>query len=220
MRYWWALMVALIVLVTGCSRQIAGAAQVDPHAPATAVSKDGYGIVAGDPNAPVHIELYTEPQCERCAELQADFGDQLASYLNLGQLSVTYRPLTFLDNGPGGYSDRVSNALFLAAGPDTPAKAFQAFIQELWGHQDPKGKGPNNQQIAEMARSSGVGTAAVDAIRAGKPALDLKEMADTNFEYLYEIDPINTGTPTVYDLKKDEPVDIYDNNWLSRLMSS
>jgi len=45
-------------------------------------------------------------------------------------------------------------------------------------------------------------------------------MADTNFEYLYELDPINAGTPTVYDLKRDKTLDIYDNNWLSKLMSS
>ncbi len=99
----------------------------------TALSKDGYGIVAGDPNARVHIELYTEPQCSHCADLQKDFGDDMARYINLGQLAITYRPLTFLDKKPGGYSDRVSNAMFLAPGPNTSGKAFQRFVQDLWG---------------------------------------------------------------------------------------
>lgn len=220
MRYWSVLMVALVVLVAGCGREIAGVAQVDPRGPATAVSKDGFGIVAGDPNARVHIELYTEPQCNHCADLQKDFGDELARYMNLGQLAITYRPLTFLDDKPGGYSDRVSNALFLAAGPDTSAKAFQAFAQDLWGHQDPGGKGPSDTEIADMARESGVPPTAVEAMRAGKPALDLQEMAATNFEYLYEVDPINTGTPTVFDLNTNKTVDIYDNNWLSKLMET
>jgi hypothetical protein len=220
MRFWCALVVALVMLVAGCSREIAGVAQVDPRGPSTALSKDGFGIVAGDPNARVQIELYTEPQCNHCADLQKDFGDQLSRYMNLGQLAVTYRPLTFLDLQPGGYSDRVSNAMFLAAGPDTSAKAFQAFVQDLWGHQDPGGKGPTDTQIADMARESGIPLLAVETIRAGKPALDLKEMADTNFEFLYEINPINTGTPTVFDLTKNQPVDIYDNNWLSKLMST
>ncbi|KAA0110666.1 thioredoxin domain-containing protein [Mycolicibacterium sp. P1-5] len=220
MRIWAVLVVTLVVLVTGCSRDIAGVAQVDPHGPAATLSKDGYGIVAGDPNARVHIELYTEPQCSHCADLQKDFGDELASYIKLGQLAVTYRPLTFLDDQPGGYSDRVSNALFLAAGPNTSAKAFQAFVQDLWGHQDSHGKGPSDTQIADMARESGVPAVAVDAMRAAKPALDVQQMADTNFEYLYEIDPINTGTPTVFDLDTNERLDIYDNNWLSKLMST
>ncbi len=220
MRFWSVLVVALVVLTTGCSREIAGAAQVDPRGPGTALSKDGFGIVAGDPDARVHIELYTEPQCSHCADLQKDFGDELARYINLGQLAVTYRPLTFLDDKPGGYSDRVSNAMFLAPGPNTSGKAFQAFVQDLWGHQDSHGKGPSDAQIADMARESGLPTAAVDAMRAGKPALDIQEMADTNFEYLYEIDAINTGTPTVFDLNTNEKLDIYDNNWLSKLMST
>jgi hypothetical protein len=220
MRIWSVLTVALVVLVTGCSREIAGVAQVDPRGPGTALSSDGFGIVAGDPNARVHIELYTEPQCNHCADLQKDFGDEFASYLSLGQLVITYRPMTFLDDQPGGYSGRVSNALFLAVGPDTSAKAFQAFVQDLMRHQDLHGKGPSDTEIADMARESGIPGASVDAMRAGKPALDLQEMADTNFEYLYEIDPLNTGTPTVFDLTTNEKVDIYDNNWLSKLMST
>ncbi|MCX2933395.1 thioredoxin domain-containing protein [Mycobacterium sp. CVI_P3] len=220
MRYWSVLMFSLVVLVAGCSKEITGVAQVDPRGPATAVSKDGVGVVAGDPDAPVHIEIYTEPQCTHCADLQQDFGDELSRYMNLGQLVVTYRPLTFLDDKPGGYSDRVSNALFLAAGPDTSAKAFQAFVQDLWGHQDPRGQGPSDSEIADIARESGVSSTAVEAIRAGESGVDLQEMQDTNFEYLYEIDPINTGTPTVFDLTNDDKVDIYDNNWLSKLMST
>jgi protein-disulfide isomerase len=219
MRYLSVLMVTLL-LVSGCSRAIAGVAQVDPRGPATQLSKDGFGILAGDPNAPIQIELYTEPQCTHCADLQKDYGKQLAKYMNLGQLAVTYRPMTFLDEKPGGYSDHVANALFLAAGPKTQATAFQAFVEELWGHQDPGGKGPSNDDMAKMARESGIDAQAVDAVKSGKNALDLQQMADTNFEYLYEIDPVNTGTPTVYDLKRDKTLDIYDNNWLSKLMSS
>ncbi len=219
MRYLTLLVVALVVLVSGCAREISGVAQRDPHGPATAITDDGFGIIVGDPKAPVQLELYTEPQCTHCADLQRDFGKELAGYLDLGQLAVTYRPLTFLDQKPGGHSDHVANALFLAAGPKTSARAFQTFVEDLWGHQDPGGKGPSNDDMAKMARESGVDGAAVDAIKAGKSGVDLKDMADTNFEYLYEIDPINTGTPTVYNLEKDKKIDIYDDNWLSKLMS-
>lgn len=221
MRFWSAVVVAMVMLVAGCSREIAGVAQVDPRGPGTAISKDGFGIDVGDPHARVHIEIYTEPQCNHCADLQKDFGAELSRYMNLGQLLVTYRPLTFLDDKPGGYSDRVSNALFLAAGKGTSAKAFQAFVQDLWGHQDPRGStGPSDTQIADMARESGVAATAVESMRGGKPALDLQDMANTNFEYLYEIDPVNTGTPTVFDMNTNEKADIYDDNWLSKLMST
>ena len=220
MRYLPVFLVALVVLIGGCAREIGGVAQRDPRGPATAVTDDGFGIIVGDRRAPVQLELYTEPQCTHCADLQRDFGQQLASYLDLGQLVVTYRPLTFLDDRPGGYSDHVANAMFLAAGPKTSARAFQTFVEALWGHQEPGTKGPSNDDMAKWARESGVDGAAVEAIKAGKIGVDLKGMADNNFEYLYEVDPINTGTPTVYDLKTGEKLDIYDDNWLSKLMST
>ena len=57
-------------------------------------------------------------------------------------------------------------------------------------------------------------------IEASKPAVDLKDLEDTNFEFLYEIDDISTGTPTVYDLRRGNKLDIYDDNWLSKAMGS
>jgi protein-disulfide isomerase len=222
MRNPWAVLVLLVGLLVavGCGRQVAGTAQPDPHAPGTTVTEDGYGIIAVDPQAPVQIEIYTEPQCSHCADLQRDFGRQIASYINLGQLAVTYRPMTFLDRVAGGYSARVSNAMFLAAGPDTTGPAFQAFVEDLWSHQDPSGDGPSSAEIADMARDSGVGAAAVDKIAADDTALDVKAMDDANFGYLFEIDPVDTGTPTVYDLTTGEKLDIYDDNWLARVMAS
>ena len=51
-------------------------------------------------------------------------------------------------------------------------------------------------------------------------AFDTTGMSDMNYEFLYEIDPIDTGTPTVFDLVNGEKIDVYDNDWLSTLMSS
>ena len=45
-------------------------------------------------------------------------------------------------------------------------------------------------------------------------------MDDANFEYLFEIDVLDTGTPTVYDPANDEKLDIYDNDWLNKLIQS
>jgi hypothetical protein len=71
-----------------------------------------------------------------------------------------------------------------------------------------------------MAKSVGIPAAAVDAVKSGASAVDTKAMDDVNFEFLFEIDQVSTGTPTVYDLKKDEKIDIYDNDWLAKLMAS
>ena len=73
----WRCCVGLLLAAVGCTKQVAGTALPDPTKPPLALSDDGYGIVAGFDDAPAQIEIYTEPQCSHCADLQADFGDQL-----------------------------------------------------------------------------------------------------------------------------------------------
>ncbi|MHA3023682.1 DsbA family protein [Mycobacterium sp. BMJ-28] len=187
----------------------------------TEVSKDGFGVVAGFPDAPTRIEIFTEPQCTHCADLQHDFGDSLRYYIAVGALQVTYRPMTFLDTGGNHHSERVANALFLAgAGKQTPATALQSFVEELWANQDPGGKGPTDDEMADMARTAGVPDARAQLIASGDGVVDVAAMEDMNFGFLYDIDPTGTGTPTVYDLNKDRKVDIFDNDWLKKLIDS
>ena len=48
---------AVLMCAVGCTNQITGTATQDPTQPPLALSDDGYGIVAGYPDAPVQIEL-------------------------------------------------------------------------------------------------------------------------------------------------------------------
>ncbi|MGV0852385.1 DsbA family protein [Mycolicibacterium phlei] len=212
-------LVALVALV-GCSRQVEGTALRDPVQAPLTVSDDGYGVVAGFDSAPVRIEIFTEPQCSHCADLQADFGDQLGYYIGVGALKVTYRPLIFLDDRRNGHSARVANALFLAAETGATGTQFQRFVQELWANQDPGGPGPSDDEMADMARAAGMSEEVANRIGTGGSAVNIVEMDEANFEYLYEIDNLSTGTPTVYDPVTDERLDIYDDDWLTKLMQS
>jgi hypothetical protein len=217
---------ALLLVAVGCTKQVPGSAESDPSKPPLSVSKDGYGIVAGFGNAPLKIEIYTEPQCNHCADLQADFGDQLAYYIAVGQLEVTYRPMTFLDDGAGGYSSQVSNALFLATekagSPEVTATGteFQRFVKEVWAHQRPGGSPPTEDELHDMAKKAGMPDAVAQNIKSGRSAVNVKDMDDANFEFLYEIDSLEMGTPTVFDLANGEKLDIYDNDWLNKLVQS
>jgi protein-disulfide isomerase len=213
------LTIGLLFAGVGCTKQVAGTATPDPNKPPVAVTKDGFGIAAGFDNAPVKIEIYTEPQCNHCADLQHDFGDQLAYYIAVGGLQATYRPMTFLDNKDGGYSAQVSNALFLAT-DGTTGTEFQRFVEQLWANQRPGGKPPTKDELHEYATKAGMPEDVANKISGGGSAVNVKDMDNTNFEYLYEIDNANTGTPTVYDLDKGEKIDIYDNDWLNKLMES
>jgi protein-disulfide isomerase len=218
--------VALLMTAVGCTKQVAGTAESDPNKPPLSVSEDGYGIVAGFANSPAKIEIYTEPQCNHCADLQADFGDQLAYSIAVGQLEVTYRPMTFLDDKSGGYSAQVSNALFLATekagSPEVKATGteFQRFVEKVWAHQRPGGDPPTEDELQDMAKKAGMPQPVAQNINSGGSAVNVKEMDDANFEFLYEIDSIDMGTPTVYDLANGEKLDVYDNDWLNKLMQS
>ncbi|KKW63930.1 DsbA family protein [Mycolicibacterium elephantis] len=214
------LAIGVMLVAAGCTRDVAGTAQPDPDKPPVEVSEDGFGVVAGFENAPARIEIFTEPQCTHCADLQADFGDELAYYIGVGQLKVTYRPLTFLDSEVDGQSARVSNALFLAADADATGAEFQRFVQELWTKQDPGGPGPSDDEMAEMARDAGLPESVVKRVATGGSAVNIADMEVSNFGYLYEIDPLSTGTPTVFDLVNDERLDIYDDDWLLKLIQS
>lgn len=218
-------LVALAATSAGCTKAVIGTAQPDPHTAAVAITEDGYGIRAGFDDAPIEIEIFTEPQCNHCAELQADFGDQIAYFISIGQLAVTYRPVTFLDNEEQGHSARVANALFVAASPspdgDNPTgPAFQRFVEELWAAQEPGGAGPTDGEMAAMARAAGVPDYQAGEIASGDLSFDTAEMSDTNVSFLLDIDPLAGGTPTVFSLTGDEKVDIYDEDWLSNLMAS
>jgi protein-disulfide isomerase len=217
-----ALLTGLTLLTAvGCTRQIEGSALSDPVKPLTQVSEDGFGIHAGFDDAPVQIEIFAEPQCTHCADLQRDVGESIQRHIATGRLAVTYRPMTFLELPNSHYSERVSNALFVAAQDGrTPAVAFQRFVEELWADQDPSGKGPTDDEMAEKARTAGVPEELAQRIADGEGAVDAAEMDEMNYEYLYLIDPLNTGTPTVYDLMNDRKVDIYDKDWLDKLVAS
>jgi hypothetical protein len=182
---------------------------------------DGNGVIVASGwsgAAPVQLEIFCDPQCPYCAQLESTYGDRFAGDLASGRLAVTYRWLTFLDaKHHNDVSARISNALFLAADPTTSATAYQALVQDLYRHQSPDG--PNNSDIAAMARESGVAAVVADRIAAGDYAVDAAALNEANLARLDEVDPANPGTPTVYDLKTNRVVDIQDPGWLDALSS-
>jgi hypothetical protein len=179
---------------------------------------DGNGLAVGSGAAPVQLEVFCEPQCPYCAELESTFGDRIAGDLASGRLAVTYRWLTFLDaKHHNDASARISNALFLAADPSTPATAYQAFVQDLYRHQS--SDGPSNGDIAAMARESGITEAVTDRIAAGDYAVDTAALNDANRARLGQVNPENPSTPTVYDLKANKVVETQDPAWLDDVSS-
>lgn len=179
---------------------------------------DGNGVLLGSPIAPVQLEIFCDPQCPYCAELESADGDRLAAALAGGRLAITYRWLTFLDGRHhNDVSARVTNALFNAADPATPPTAYQAFVQDLYHHQS--AEGPTNSDVAAMARESGVPDWVADRIAAGDSVVDTTAINDANKARLKDENPDNPGTPTVFNLNTKNVVDTQDSGWLDALAS-
>jgi hypothetical protein len=205
-------LIALCVLAPG-----PGPAGADLQAPHTALTGDGHGVLVGSAEAPAQLEIFCEPQCPRCAEFEADSASDLGRALGDGRLAVTYRWLTVLDEKRHtDVSARAATALMAAADPATPATAYQAFVADLYRHQDPH-DGPPVDEIAEMATESGVPAAVVAVIAAGTPVVDTAAMTADNRARLSRQNP-NPGTPTVYDRATGTVVDAHDPGWLGALV--
>jgi protein-disulfide isomerase len=221
MRSWWSVLAVVAVLLTSsaCSREIDGVAQPDPHQAGVAVTSDGFGIIAGFPDAPVQLEIFTEPQCTHCAHLQATFGEDIKRHIESGQLAVTYRPMTFLDDEYGiDYSAVVANALFLTVEPSTKAATFQNFVEDLWANQDLSFSDYTDDDFAGIARDSGLSDDIVARISDGDSAVDTDKLASENQTLMSDESPESPGTPVVYNLKRKETIDISDPAWLDHLL--
>jgi hypothetical protein len=206
------------MLVT-CLFVSAGPAGAD--VPGTTRTGDGDGVLVGSADAPVQLEIFCEPQWPVCARFEASSNTDISRVLDSGELAVTYRWLTVLDEKHhSDTSARVSTALMEAADPATPAPAYQDFVADLYRHLGSDGGGPAATDIAGMARESGVPEPVAARINAGVPVVDTAAMNTANRDRLKRVNPENPGTPTVYDLNANKLVDIEDAGWLDRLMQT
>lgn len=172
----------------------------DPRTAGVTLTEDGFGIVAGFPDAPLQVEIFTEPQCSHCADLQARYGEEMKAAMEAGRLTVTYRPLTFLDDEYlTDYSATASNTLFLAVDSatdtGTDAATFQNYVEELWANQDLSFFDFTDQDFADIATDSGLPDAVVTRIADGDTAVDTDALLEFNFTALENISPNNLGTP-------------------------
>ena len=107
-----------------------------------------------------------------------------------------------------------------AGGSPASGTQFQRFVEELWVNQDPGGPSFSGDELREMAVAAGMSARLADALTEDQSAVDIAELNDTNFIYLVDVDPVQTGTPTVYDLESAEKVDITESDWLNQLVHS
>jgi protein-disulfide isomerase len=213
---------AILLVTVGCTSLVTGTAVARKQAVGAGVAQtdDGYGVTLGatqdGPGAA--IDLFIEPQCPHCGHFVAEYGDAIAKYLASDRLSITIRPLTFLDNGSDDYSARATNAIFLVAADDkaTPALVW-SFIQGLYAKLLSTTSLADDDGIAQVANDVGVSADTVNRIAAAEPQVDANDVNDGNLALMDEYG-VQPATPAVYDTVDKVEVDSSNPKWLDELV--
>jgi protein-disulfide isomerase len=133
--------------------------RTEPGTPAAGVpgSTNHYGVLVGQPSAPVHVVIYEDFQCPFCREFEATSASTLKQYVAEKKISVEYRPIAFLDqNSTTQYSTRSLNAAACVTA-EGGADAFVKFHDLLYAHQPAEGSaGLPDSQLIQYASQVGV----------------------------------------------------------------
>lgn len=213
---------AVLLLTVGCDSLVTGTAVAGRQSSTAgvALTGDGDGVVLGttQDGAGAAIDLFIEPQCPHCGHFVAEYGDAIAKNLAADRLTVTIRPLTFLDHDNDDYSARATNAIFLVAADDkaTPALVW-SFIRALYAKLLATGSLLNNDGIAQVANDVDVSANTVNRIAAAEPEVDGDDVSAGNLEVMdsYGVQP---ATPAVYDTANEVEVDSSNPHWLDELV--
>lgn len=155
---------------------------------------DDYGVVVGDPDAPLEVVIYEDFQCPVCAQFEAAVAEDLAAAVEDGRAQVDYRLVTFLDDAsPNEYSSRALNAAMVVL--DTAGKeAFAEFHALLMKDQPAEGtEGHSDDQLIEYAVEAG---ADEDEVRPGIEDKIYEQWGVNATDQMSKNDV--TGTPTVF----------------------
>lgn len=181
--------------------------------------EDDGAILLGRPDATTTIDLYEDPMCPYCAELEHKHSQELAQAIDEGTVAVRYRILAFLDrmSSSGDYSTRsVAAAQCVAEGGD--AIAFSAFHDRLLSPDNQPSEGGNedldNAGLAQMAREAGASDEVAQCITDGARVESAAADAEAGRQMLATTGA--AGTPAV--IHDGEVVDALGNeNWVVEL---
>ncbi|MBX6389838.1 MAG: thioredoxin domain-containing protein [Frankia sp.] len=128
--------------------------------PAAATGPEN-GIVVGQADAPVTLELYEDFQCPACRQMEETIGQTIDSLVDEGKIKVVYHMRSFL--GPD--SARAANAGAAAANEGR----FREFHRVLYDNQPPENTGGfSNDKLIEFGKQAGLTSAAfVSAVNDG-----------------------------------------------------
>lgn len=112
------------------------------------------GVVVGQADAPVTIDLYEDFQCPACRQLEQQIGPTLGDLVAAGTAKVVYHPVAYLDRFS---STRYSSRSSAAAGCAAAAGVFARFHELLFANQPPEGgDGLSTERLIALGGQAGV----------------------------------------------------------------
>lgn len=190
-----AAVAALIVIIVAVGVIIITAQQDKKVVVAPANLADG-GMLLGDPEAPITIEIYEDFICPICSEFQNMYADQFTAWTADGSVRIVYRPVAILNPySTTNYSTRSLNAF--AAVMDTSPEVAEAYYEILMANQpDEGGPGLTDDILLDLAEQVGADRAAIEPAVS---SLKFKNWIEEQNEYLSKNYQENgkVGTPTI-----------------------
>ncbi|WP_328289818.1 DsbA family protein [Nocardia aurantiaca] len=178
-----------------------------------ALDSDG-AIVLGKPNAKT-IDIYEDPLCPACGQLEKIYGQEIAQQVDLGKIAVRYRLVNFLDpqSRSKDYSTRAvaANECVAQAG-DGPV--YSKYHSLLFTTEQPSEGGPDhdNKELAAIAKEAGADDDVAKCITSGDRADTGRAHAEAALKALNDALNNRAATPSVFiDGKK---VDVNNENWV------
>jgi protein-disulfide isomerase len=188
-----------------------------PRAAATyPVAVDGVVVNAGQPTAPVTIDVYEDFLCPFCERFETRNAGALTAALNEGKAKVNYHALNILDarTTPPGYSTLAANAALCAV----PAGIWPAYHSRLFAEQPAEGgAGLTAAQLSTIGTELGAGPAFTQcvegnadagAISAATEAASANPALQTDGQF---------GTPTI--AVGGRKIDVSSSDWLQTALA-
>lgn len=222
-----ALVVVIVVVVVailwqrgGDEPRNDGYGSVKNSAVELSVLDDGV-VQLSTPGARRMVDIFEDPMCPFCGQLEVAHGQELAQEIDEGAIGVRYHLVVLpqLDqaSSSGDYSSRAVAASHCVAASES-AVVYSAFHSTLFSADfQPAENGDSDHtdaELADMAKRSGAGDAAADCIVSGAMADVAAADADTARAALAASGA--SGTPGV--LVDGELVDaLRDSGWVESL---
>ena len=173
-------------------------------------------VTAGQPTAPVTVDVYEDFLCPFCERFETRYRDALTAALNEGRVKVNFHALNILDarTTPPGYSTLAANAALCAV----PAGIWPAYHERLFAEQPAEGgAGLTAAQLSAFGTELGAGAAFTQCVEANGNAAAITaatEAAATN--PALQTDG-QFGTPTI--AVGGRKIDVSDSDWLQAALA-